>query len=158
MFLLSNDVSFVPAFYLETGLIPIRFVCIKRRNMYLHHVLNRPESEIIRKVYEVQKNIPTKNDWFAVVKENMQDLMINLSDEEISQMSKQKFKKIANSAVEKAAIDHLNKITCSHSKPENLIKTSLKSQKRFENVSFFFRKKKLKIIFSTKNFQYFKTS
>ena len=97
------------AFYLETGLIPIRFVCIKRRIIYLHHVLKRPESEIIRKVYEVQKNIPTKNDWFGVVKQNMEDLKINLSDTEISQMSKQKFKKIVNSAVEKAAIDHLNK-------------------------------------------------
>ena len=124
------------AFYLETGLIPIRFVCIKRRIIYLHHVLNRPESEIIRKVYEVQKNIPTKNDWFGVVKQNMEDLKINLSDKEISQMSKQKFKKIVNSAVEKAAIDHLNKIARSHSKSENLIKTSLKREEYFEDKRF----------------------
>ena len=56
------------AFYLETGLIPIRFIVMKRRVMYLHHILHRQESELIRKVYEVQKYVPTKNDWFGVVR------------------------------------------------------------------------------------------
>ena len=76
------------AFYLETGLIPIRFVVVKRRILYLHHILQRSKSEIIRKVYKVQKNLSTKNDWFGVVHENMMDLNIKLSEEEISQMSK----------------------------------------------------------------------
>ena len=31
------------AFYLETGLLPIRFVMMKRRIMYLHHILQRSE-------------------------------------------------------------------------------------------------------------------
>ena len=124
------------ALYLETGLIPIRFVCIKRRIMYLHHILNRPESEIIRRVYEVQKNIPTKNDWFGIVQENMKDLEIELSDEEISEMSKQKFKTIVTTAVEKAAINYLNRKASTHSKSENLIKTRLKREEYFEDKRF----------------------
>jgi hypothetical protein len=29
------------AFFIETGLLPIRFVCMKRRVMYLHHILKK---------------------------------------------------------------------------------------------------------------------
>ena len=104
--------------------------------MYLHHILNRPESEIIRRVYEVQKNIPTKNDWFGIVQENMRDLEIKLSDEEISEMSKQKFKTIVTTAVEKAAINFLNRKASTHSKSENLIKTRLKREEYFEDKRF----------------------
>ena len=35
------------AFHMETGLLPVRFVCMKRRMMYLHHILSKPESEMI---------------------------------------------------------------------------------------------------------------
>ena len=41
------------AFFLETGLLPIKYVAIQRRLMYLHTILSRPESELIRKVYQV---------------------------------------------------------------------------------------------------------
>ena len=82
------------AFYLETGLLTIRFVMMKRRIMYLHHILQRSESEIIRKVYEIQKMIPTKHDWFGLVHKNMEDLKIDISDDKIMQMSKDKFRAI----------------------------------------------------------------
>ena len=49
------------AFFLESGLLPIKFICMKRRLMYLHTVLTRSESEITRRFYEVQKSIHTKN-------------------------------------------------------------------------------------------------
>ena len=62
------------AFYLETGLVPMRYVVMKRRLMYLHHILHRPETEIIRKVYDVQKQIQTKNDWFGLVQKDLKKL------------------------------------------------------------------------------------
>ena len=37
-------------FYLETGKIPLRFVVYKRRLMYLWHILNTSENELIHKV------------------------------------------------------------------------------------------------------------
>ena len=55
------------AFHMETGLLPIRFVCMKRRVMYLHNILTKPKKEMIWKFYDVQKNIHTKNDWYALV-------------------------------------------------------------------------------------------
>ena len=36
------------ALYLETGLLPIEFVAMQRRLMYLHNILKKSENELIR--------------------------------------------------------------------------------------------------------------
>ena len=87
------------AFSLDTGLLPIRYLAIKRRLMYLHNILTKPKSELINKVYEVQKAVFTNKDWFNIVKENRSELGILLTDEQISIMSKEKYKSIVDKAV-----------------------------------------------------------
>ena len=57
--------------------------------MYLQTILKKPKSEQVRKVYEVQKMMYTKGDWFQLVEENKRDLKIEKSDEEIESMSKE---------------------------------------------------------------------
>ena len=64
-------------FFMETGLLPIKFV----RLMYLHNIVSKSKSELIRKVYEVQKTLFTKNDWCNLVQENKEELQINLTDD-----------------------------------------------------------------------------
>ena len=97
------------AFFLETGLLPIKFVAIKRRLMYLHTILSKPETELIRKVYQVQKSLPTSKDWFEIVSEDRKNLEINLSDEQISRMKKEKFRLVVTKAVNGYALSCLNK-------------------------------------------------
>ena len=80
------------ALYLETGLLPIEFVAMQRRLMYLHNILKKSENELIRKVYETQKSLPTKNDWYQQILEDKDKLGLILSDKEISNMSKDTFK------------------------------------------------------------------
>ena len=82
------------ALYLETGLLPLKYVAMQRRLMYLHNILSKSESELIRKVYEVQKSLRTKNDWYELVLEDKNKLGLSLTDNEISTMSKAKFKTI----------------------------------------------------------------
>ena len=124
------------AFHMETGLLPVRFVCMKRRMMYLHHILSKPESEMIRKVYEVQKQIITKKDWYSLVNDNKKELDINLSEEQISKMSKDRFRSIVSKAVDHKAMDHLNTIALSHSKSEDLIKPQLVRENYYEGQRF----------------------
>merc|ERR1712030_119997 len=50
------------AFYLELGIVPLRFVLATRRLMYLWHVLHRDKSELISKVYFAQKYQFSKGD------------------------------------------------------------------------------------------------
>ena len=107
------------AFHMETGLLPIRFVCTKRRVMYLHNILTKPKKEMICKFYDVQKNIHTKNDWYALVQKNLQELDINLSEENISKMSKDGFRSLVEIAVDKLAMVYLNNVAQKHSKSED---------------------------------------
>ena len=124
------------AFHMETGLLPIRFVCMKRRVMYLHHILSKPTSEMIRRVYEVQKQIYTKNDWYSLVQDNKNELGIQLSDEEISKMSKERFRSLVQTAIDKRAMVYLNNIASGHSKSEDLMKNRLVREEYFEDKRF----------------------
>ena len=103
------------SFHMETGLLPVRFVIMKRRLMYLYTILRKSKTELIRKVYVVQKEIKTKNDWYNIVQDNKIYLEISQSDEEISKMSKEKFKLIVSKSVEKKAVEYLNNIAVKHS-------------------------------------------
>ena len=55
--------------------------------MYLHNIMKKSKNELIRKVYETQKLLPTKNDWFQLVSEDKNKLGLSVSDEQISTMS-----------------------------------------------------------------------
>ena len=124
------------ALFLETGLMPLKFICMKRRLMYLHTIVSRESIELTRRFYEVQKSIYTKNDWFQLVQQNKVELMINYTDEEISKMSKDKFRIIVNRSVENFALAHLNTVASGHSKSLNLIKHRLVKESYFEDHRF----------------------
>ena len=104
------------ALFLETGCIPVKFILKMRRLMYLHHILRRPNEELIKKFYEAQKSKISKGDWVQTVKENLQELNIKLDEKEISQMSKQKFRTALKKKICTAAFNHLIQKKESHSK------------------------------------------
>ena len=83
-------------FFLETGKIPIKFVISKRRLNYLWQILTRTNDELIKKVYTTQKLHTTKGDWFEMIQNEKAKYAINLTDEEISKMSKSRFKSLAD--------------------------------------------------------------
>ena len=51
------------ALFLETSSIPIRLIVAGRRLMYLHTILQKSQSEMIRKVYDVQKSDASPGDF-----------------------------------------------------------------------------------------------
>ena len=104
------------ALFLETGCIPVKFILKMRRLMYLHHILKRPNEELIKKFYEAQKCKLSKGDWVQTVNENLKDLEIKLDEKEISQMSKQKFKTAVKKKIRAAAYKFLIAKKESHSK------------------------------------------
>ena len=64
------------------------------RILYLDNILKKHESELIRRVYCAMKNKTTKRDWIELVENVMKEINLDLSDEEISQFSKQEFKSL----------------------------------------------------------------
>ena len=69
---LLNVHSKIPleALFLETSCIPIRFILVSRRLMYLYTILQRNPDEMIRKVYEVQKVNTGPGDFCELVEED----------------------------------------------------------------------------------------
>ena len=123
------------ALFLETGCVPIKFILKQRRLMYLHHILKRPQSELIRKVYEAQKSKPSKGDWYETVTENLIELNVNKSDEQISQMSKYKFRKLLKKMIHNSAFDYLMRKKQSHSKMSDIEYNKLEMQRYLKSDS-----------------------
>ena len=62
--------------------------------------------------------------------------MITHSDDEISKMSKDRFREIVSKAVEKKTLSYLNTIAIGHSKSEDLIKQKLVRESYFDDRRF----------------------
>ena len=114
------------AYYLETGKIQIRYIIAKRRFMFLHHILTRDTSELINKVYHTQQLIKTKYDWYDLMQSEKNKYNIELSDAEISVMSKNKFKKYVELKVNKVAFETL--MSSDKSKVQNIIQFTKQSK------------------------------
>ena len=89
--------------YLELGAVPIRWIIQQRRNNYLKNILDRPENELIRKIYNVQKSNPYKGDFVNIVTNGIEVLCITKSEKEIRHTSKLQFRKIILKSVDKVA-------------------------------------------------------
>ena len=124
------------AFYLEAGVLPLKFVVMKRRLMFLHNILCRSDDDLTKQFYYVQKAVFTKHDWFGLVTADRQELKISHTDEEISNMSQDMFRSLVKKAVEKRALTYLNSIAMGHTKSAGLVKTKLERENYFENPNF----------------------
>ena len=93
--------------YLSVGIIPARFQIMKMRLMFLKDILNENEQSMIRKFYELQLQKPTKGDWASTCAENIKQLKINLSTEEIRKMKRNVFKNILKTKINELAFTYL---------------------------------------------------
>ena len=96
----------VESYYLETATKPIRFVLMGRRLMYLWNILQKSDKELVRQVYKSQTQFSVKNDWVLQVKDDLIKCNIELLDDEIASMKKEKFKKLVNSRIEYLSIEY----------------------------------------------------
>ena len=114
--------------------------------MFLWNILKRDKKELIRKVYEAQKNDGIESDWSETVRKDKIKFNLEISDDKISRMSKNMFKTIVDKAVGKKAIEFLNNIAESHSKSQQLIKSKLVRESYFG--SDIFSRSEVELLFS----------
>ena len=84
--------------------------------MYYWHIIHQSENELIRKVYDVQGAVYTKGDWFQMMKNEKEKYDILSTDEEVSKMTKYRFKKLVEKKVNAYAFKYLKEKAQSHSK------------------------------------------
>ena len=114
--------------FLELGVVPFRELIMKRRIMFLHHILNEEPGSMINRFFQTQLKSPKQKDWVKTVKRDLEELEIEQKFEEIKQFKKGSLKRTLNVAVSKRALQRLNKIKEKHSKVINLNYSQLKMQ------------------------------
>ena len=107
--------------YLETGVLHIRHVVAVRRLCYLKNILNRHDTEIIKQVYEAQRENPCKGDWVNLIKSDTERYDLNLSDEVINQMNDNEYKKLIKQKVKEKALEEFEITKLGHAKVKNII-------------------------------------
>ena len=93
--------------YLEIGQYPARFEIQKMRLLYLKYILQQNEDSLLYKFFHLQLEEPTRGDWGSRCLEDLQELKITESLEDIKQMSKRKFANILKSRIKENALKYL---------------------------------------------------
>ena len=91
----------VEMLYLETEELPIKSVMSVRRLMYLHTILKRSTKELTFKVYMAMKNNHIKGDWIEKIKEDLEDIGMNLDMEKKKKYTKSELRKIVKQGIRK---------------------------------------------------------
>ena len=138
--------------YLEMGIVPIKYTIISRRLNYLKNILNTSEHDLIRKVYEAQRRKPTKNDWILTVDQDKKEINMMLTDDQISKMSKYKYKKYVKEKVRSTAFKDLLARKESHSKVEDICYNKFALQKYLSSSKFTMKQKRLLFKLRTRMF------
>ena len=92
--------------YLEYGQYPARFEIQKRRLLYLKYILEQPEDSLIKKFFILQLSKPTRGDWASSCQEDLKSLKITLSNQEIQEMTKNKFTSLIKERIKENALNY----------------------------------------------------
>ena len=123
------------AVFMESGLLPLRFILQGRRLMYYWTILNKPDTELVKKVFEVQKQHSVQDDWTRQVEEDKKTLDIELSEEKIKDMKKEAFKTLVKGKLQEKATEFLFSCSEKHSKSRGLTTFGLQSYLTTEKLS-----------------------
>ena len=115
------------------GLTPIHIIIKSRRIRYIHYLVRLDKDEMLYKVFLAQWKYPVKDDWTDMVKQDMKDLKIGLSFDEIRQKTEWSFKNLLKIKTKEYALQYLLKMKQKHSKMTNLEYKELTIQNYFKN-------------------------
>ena len=104
--------------YLETGALPIRWVVAQRRILFMKHIMERHDNELLKKVFLAQKLNPSQRDFVNIVEKDLKDLKI--THEEVTAMSKTQLKANLKKNAKSAAFEQLKTTLLTHTKVRNI--------------------------------------
>jgi len=110
----------VPSLYLETSQVPLRYILSCRRILYLHTILQRSKDDLIRRVYDAQKDDPSEGDFCQLVKKDLELIEVELTEEEIETSKRGYIKAEVKRKAQAAAFKYLIETKETKSKMDNL--------------------------------------
>ena len=124
-----DDSACVESLFLELGLIPLHIILKARRVNYLHSLANLKPGEMLHKAFLAQWKYPAKDDWTLKAKQNMEELQINLTLDEMRLKSADSFKRLVRIKTQEYTLNFLLEKKESYTKMDNLRYNKLKLQK-----------------------------
>ena len=103
--------------------MPLRFIIIGRRLMFYWSILQKSESELVRRFLTAQELNPVRKDLCLQFKDDMKTCNIILTSSEISSMKKCKFKKLVYTQLREVSREYLLSLKGKHSKLGSLQNT-----------------------------------
>ena len=97
----------ITSLYVHTGQTPVRFEIMKMRLLFLKYILEQPEQSNVKRMFELQLEMPSRGDWASTCKKDLNYLQIGLSLEEIRNISKRKYSTILKDKTREFALKYL---------------------------------------------------
>jgi hypothetical protein len=114
--------------YLETGAVPIRYIVAQRRILYLRHIVNRVDGELLKTVFMAQKDNPTQGDFVTLVEKDLNTLGISYEEATSNKLSKNELKTRLKVCATNVALKQLKIDQLSHNKVKHIVYTNLQMQ------------------------------
>ena len=83
--------------------------------MYLHHLLSRNNEELIRRVYDAQRDNTTTGDFIELVKEDLTNIGEAFDEKHITKQTKNQFKNHIRNQIKLRAFEDLKNQQMKHS-------------------------------------------
>ena len=119
--------------YLDLGILPLRFEIMRRKLSFLQYILLEDKNSMIHQVLKATSENSVKNDFVQTCKKYLRLLDINISFEEIAEMSKWSFKKLLKEKTNMAAFKYLTSEQSKQSKICNIVYSKLDIQEYLLN-------------------------
>ena len=91
-----------------------------RKLMFYWTILRKSDNELVKAVFNAQREFPSQNDWISEVQGVLKNCRIFNTDEEILKMNKNKFKKIVKEKIQLRVTSYLIGLQNKHSKSHKL--------------------------------------
>ena len=121
--------------HLELGTLLIRYVIKSHRLLFLQYILKQDKDTLMYRFFDVQSRYPQKGDWVLQIKEDLKEVNLNMTFDEISKISDYSFQSKVKKAISQSAfkwlISEKNKPRSNTSKGSNLKYSELKIQDYF---------------------------
>ena len=106
----------VEFYYLETASQPLKSVIASRRIMYIHHLLGRSKEELIRRVFDAQKESPSPGDFIELVKGDLANIGEAFDEDSIGSQTKSQFKNHIKKKIQSRVFEDLKIMQAGHLK------------------------------------------
>ena len=124
----APDSTCIESLYLELGLIPIHVIVMARRVIFLHYLATQSEDAMLHKAFVAQWKYPAKDDWTEEAKQNLKQLGLDLSLDELQKKSQNSFKRMVKIKTKEYTLNYLLDLKLKHTKMDNLDYSELKLQ------------------------------